>query len=220
MSQTENLMIDNAPYYRGKNIYTGGELIRKFLPDIQAMFEQERVPYRMIWELLMELKDLVYYGMQCLEDNTLLEDELSGYDSFDLFDEALTRCLEHKDAWLYDEDEVLWHLESLETTTSAMSRIGVEDFCAKSTITIRRLLDKRVLYDFGGQKRRRQKRCKEYARCMRWAGTAWKQAGGCRRGCANEDDDSKALPSWHSTSRHFAGSGKFPLDGGKVALRS
>ncbi|OCL13692.1 hypothetical protein AOQ84DRAFT_436146 [Glonium stellatum] len=208
MNKTEFQMIDNAPFSRGKNLYTGGELIRKFLPIIQTLFNQQPVPFRMTWELLMELKDIVLYGMQDL-DKGLLEDELNNYNSFDELDDALSSTLGGKERWLDDEAEIWFHLESLETTSSSMKRAGIDDFCAKTVITVRRLLDKRRLYEFNVEKKKRQGRCGDYARCMKWAGTSWKQSGGCRRGCANEDEDPAGLPSWHSTSRHYSPGGKY-----------
>lgn len=247
-------MADNAPFCRGKNLYTGGEIARRFLPPIQTLFQQEPVPQRMIFELLMELKDMVFAGMvEC--DREVLEWELENFGTFEELDDILLGAItpiqqeegikerhllkEGKEqeanssrkllrppkkppsdpnkCWLSDEEEILYHLESLETTAAAMKHlvIPIDDFCAKSIISLRRMLDRRVLNDFAHAKKRRAGRCAEYARCMKWAGTSWRQGGGCRRGCKNEDEDPEALPSWHSSSRHFAKEGTYMLGGGK-----
>ena len=50
---------------------------------------------------------------------------------------------------------------------------------------------------------------------MKWAGTSWRQGGGCRRGCKNEDEDPEGLPSWHSSSRWFNETGTHMIGGGK-----
>lgn len=225
-------MAENSPYSRGKNLYTGGEIIRKFLPSIQALMEQRPVPRRMIFELLMELKDIVLYGTQEL-NKELLEDELNNHSSFeDLDDVVLVALTPVSDSgatttpdpkgkslpstpWLHDSEEVLYHLESLETTSESMHRLGVDDFCAKSTITLRRMLDRRTLYEYSVSKKKRTERCAEYARCMKWAGTSWRQGGGCRRGCKNEDEDPEGLPSWHSSSRHFEKEGTYMIGSGE-----
>ncbi|KAF2471315.1 uncharacterized protein BDR25DRAFT_25712 [Lindgomyces ingoldianus] len=258
MSKIELQMADNAPFALGKNLYTGGEIVRKFLSPIQTLFSQRLVPQRMIFELLMELKDLVFLGMVGC-DKEVLEWELNGFSSFEDLDEAIVRAVvplsvaeeeEGKDqfqkrlqsmtktdekppsstststndsrSWLLvsstdSEEEILYHLESLETTATALSHLAlpIDDFCAKSTITLRRMMDRRILAEFASSKKRRVGRCAEYARCMKWAGTAWRQGGGCRRGCRNEDEDPEALPCWHSSSRHFDRRGTYMLGGSK-----
>jgi hypothetical protein len=245
MSKIELQMADNVPFAQGKNLYTGGEIIRKFLPAIQTLFEQRPVPQRMIFELLMELKDLVYYGMIGCE-HEVLEWELNNFSSFEDLDECIVqaftplpsnpapekestgrRLLKRKPSslqqtasakyWLRDEQEIIYHLESLETTASAMTHlnIAVSDFVAKSAITLRRTLPRSTLNEYSLQKRRRADRCAEYARCMKWAGTSWRQGGGCRRGCQNEDEDPEGLPSWHSSSRWFNETGTHMIGGGK-----
>ena len=194
----------------------------------------------MIFELLMEIKDMVFVGMaDCSTEVT--EWELANFATFEELDDVLVaavtpispsaqsnanaiedsrptttskskRLLKRKPSfaqtprsWLSDEDELLYNLESLETTASAMSHLDspIVDFCAKSIITLRRMVDRRTLTEFTQQKKRRGGKCAEYARCMKWAGTSWRQGGGCRRGCKNEDEDPEALPSWHSSSKHF-----------------
>lgn len=245
-------MADNAPFSQGKNLFTGGEIIRKFLAPIQTLFEQKPVPYRMIFELLMELKDLAYAGMISCE-REVLEWELNNFSSFEDLDETMFRALTpvpsseppspsksssnrrllgHKASssssmttasssssrfWLADTDESLYHLESLEATAAAMTHLAlpVTDFLAKSTITLRRTLPRPTLNDHSMEKRRRTGRCAEYARCSRWAGTSWRQGGGCRRGCKNEDEDPEGLPSWHSSSRWFDERGTYMVGGGK-----
>src|SRR4051812_22002191 len=77
MSKVELQMADNAAFATGKNLYTGGEIAQRFLPPIQTLFEQRPVPQRMIFELLMELKDLVYMGMSGCEKQ-VLEWEIDG----------------------------------------------------------------------------------------------------------------------------------------------
>lgn len=244
MSKVELQMADNAPFASGKNLYTGGEIIRKFLSPIQTLLDQRPVPQRMIFELLMELKDLVYAGMIGCEKE-VLEWELNNFTSFEDLDEtmvqALTpppldpqqekppggrRLLRRKPSslqssapkpWLQDPDEVFYHLESLETTAAAMSHLSlpVPDFLAKSTITLRRSIPRVTLSDHSLQRRKRTGCCAEYARCMKWAGTSWRQGGGCRRGCKNEDEDPEGLPSWHSSSRWFDEMGTYMVGGGK-----
>jgi hypothetical protein len=238
-------MADNMPFAQGKNLYTGGEIIRKFLPPIQTLFEQRPVPQRMIFELLMELKDLVYTGMIGCEQE-VLEWELNNFSSFEDLDECIVqaftplpsdqapvkepsgrRLLKRRPSslqqttsakhWLRDEQEIIYHLESLETTASAMTHLSmaITDFVAKSAITLRRTLPRSTLNDHSLHKRRRTDRCAEYARCMKWAGTSWRQGGGCRRGCLNEDEDPEGLPSWHSSSRWFNETGTHMIGGGK-----
>jgi hypothetical protein len=199
----------------------------------------------MIFELLMELKDMVFLGM-CDCSAEVMEWELANFATFEELDDVLVQSvtplpahaitnpspergiegaistpsskkllkpkksnLEPPRSWLSDTDDILYALESLETTASAMSHlspapsISIPDFLAKSIITLRRMLDRSTLTHFAAAKKRRTRRCAEYARCMKWAGTSWRQGGGCRRGCRNEDEDPEALPSWHSSSRHF-----------------
>ncbi|KAF2736837.1 hypothetical protein EJ04DRAFT_551006 [Polyplosphaeria fusca] len=242
LSKIELQMADNAPFAHGKNLYTGGEIARKFLPPIQTLFEQRPVPQRMIFELLMELKDLIYLGMASC-DQEVLDWELENFRTFEDVDECVVRSLtaivpdvpsetdlskantgrllkprkEHKPSkpWLVDQDEILYHLESLETTAAAMAHLSISDFAAKSIISLRRMLDRRVLNDFALKKKRRTGRCAEYARCMKWAGTSWRQGGACRRGCRNEDEDPEGLPCWHSSSRHFDKSGTYMVGNGR-----
>ncbi|KAF2640712.1 hypothetical protein P280DRAFT_490128 [Massarina eburnea CBS 473.64] len=247
MSKVELQMADNAPFAQGKNLYTGGEIIRIFLPPIQALFEQNPIPQRMIFELLMELKDLVYAGMLDCEKE-VLEWELNNFASFEDLDDTLIRALtplspESRPStpiqestgrkllrrkasslltpaprlWLHDIGESLYHLESLEATASAMTHLAIriEDFLAKSAITLRRMIPRSILNDHSLQRRKRTGRCAEYARCSKWAGTSWQQGGGCRRGCKNEDEDPEGLPSWHSTSRWFDEKGTYMVGGGK-----
>lgn len=250
MSRVEIQMVDNEPFASGKNLYSGGELIRKYLPDIETLFQQRPVPQRMIFELLMELKDLVYMGMVACEKE-VIEWDLNNFSSFEDLDEAVVRTmtpiasdspmlpaavtgsgsgpgtkklLKRKPSmqitgarpWLHDEQEILYHLESLDTTATAMSHLSVTDFIAKSAITLRRTLPRQVLNDHSLAKRKRTGRCAEYARCMKWAGTSWRQGGGCRRGCKNEDEDPEGLPSWHSSSRWFDERGTYMVGGGKA----
>jgi hypothetical protein len=244
MSKIEIQMADNAPFAQGKNLYTGGEIIRKFLYPIQSLFEQRPVPQRMIFELLMELKDLVYAGMVDCEKE-VLEWELNNFSSFEDLDEALFRALtplqfelsQSKEStgrkllrrktsslvtstprfWLNDIEESLYHLESLEATASAMTHLAIPitDFLAKSTLTLRRTLPRSTLSNHSLQKRKRTGRCAEYSQCSKWAGTSWRQGGGCRRGCKDEDEDDEGLPSWHSSSRWFDVKGTFMVGGGK-----
>ncbi|KAF9732268.1 hypothetical protein PMIN04_008803 [Paraphaeosphaeria minitans] len=248
MSRVEIQMADNEPFATGKNLYSGGELIRKYLPDIDTLFQQRPIPQRMIFELLLELKDLVYAGMQACE-REVIEWDLTNFSSFEDFDEALiraitplpsdevpgpgsstgTRKLLRRKAssisvisrpWLHDEAEILFHLESLDTTAAAMSHLPVPitDFAAKAAITLRRTLPRQVLNDHSLAKRKRTGRCAEYARCMKWAGTSWRQGGGCRRGCKNEDEDPEGLPSWHSSSRWFDERGTYMVGGGRGSV--
>ncbi|KAF1926653.1 uncharacterized protein M421DRAFT_102376 [Didymella exigua CBS 183.55] len=249
MSKVEMQMADNAPFSYGKNLYTGGEVARKFLPAIQSLFDQRPVPQRMIFELLMELKDLVYMAMaDCTKE--VLEWEIDGpaigalEEMDDAFAKAITpvaaavedghfqpkelepgqkRVLRRKASSLStitlskpqqpflaaSTTEFLYTLESLETTAMALTHlpIPIPDFCAHSIITLRRLSPRQTLTEFSASKKRRTVRCAEYARCMKWASTSWRQGGGCRRGCKNEDEDPENLPSWHRSSRWFNGDG-------------
>lgn len=250
-------MADNAPFSNGKNLYTGGEIARKFLPDIQTLFDQHPVPQRMIFELLMELKDLVYMGMaDCSRE--VLEWEIDGpaigalEEMDDAFAKAITpvpsavettpikdlepgkkRVLRRKASSLSfitpstpeqpfltaSTTELLYTLESLETTALALTHLPVPipDFCAHSIITLRRLSPRQTLTEFSTSKKRRSCRCAEYARCMKWASSSWRQGGGCRRGCKNEDEDPENLPSWHRSSRWFSenGNGTHMVGGGR-----
>ena len=258
-------MADNAPFCHGKNLYTGGEIARKFLPPIERLFEQRPVPQRMIFELLMELKDIVFSGMADCDEETG-EWEAESFNTFEELDELVVRSLmplspeetrpkalqrpqsqpeirsrtenpskkflKRKPSTLLQQHtpqnhplhlskppsplpspwttttttpHLLYMLESLETTASAMSHLtpSVPDFLAISSLTLRRMLDRRTLTEFAQAKKRRSGRCAEYARCMKWGGTSWRQGGGCRRGCKDEDEDPEALPSWHRSSRWF-----------------
>jgi hypothetical protein len=261
MSKVELQMADNAPFFSGKNLYTGGELAQKFLPTIQTLFEQRPIPQRMIFELLMELKDLVYMGMaDC--DKSVLEWEIdgSGVGALEEIDDAVVRAitptaprlensqrndkqpgqkklLKRKTASLpvntliaqaqsflaASTSELLYTLESFETTALAFTHlnISIPDFCAHSIITLRRLVPRQTLSDFPVSKKKRTGRCEEYARCMKWAGASWRQGGGCRRGCKNEDEDPENLPSWHRSSRWFDGNGDgtFMVGGGRAEDR-
>jgi hypothetical protein len=259
MSKIELQMIDNAPYSNGKNLYTGGEIAQKFLPTIQTLFHQQPVPQRMIFELLMELKDLIYLGMSGCE-KAVLEWEVDGsaIGALEELDDALVRAVTpiqspaeepHSQRKLLrrrastmsirrpqtatqpppqsflttDPTELLCALESLETTALALTQlpIPIPDFCAHAIITLRRLAPRQTLADFSQAKKRRTDRCAEYARCMKWAGTNWRQNGGCRRGCLNEDEDPENMPSWHRSSRWFddKGSGTFMVGGGRAGRR-
>jgi hypothetical protein len=213
----------------------------------------------MIFELLLELKDLVFEGMVGC-DREVLEWEIENFGTLEELDECILKALtplettpthekpkaiEEKEQdeahganitrkllkrkkapisssqpWLSDEEEMLYHLESLETTASAFTHliIPIDDFCAKSIICLRRMLDRRTLTTFTTEKKRRSGRCAEYARCMKWAGISWRQGGGCRRGCKNEDEDPEGLPSWHSSSRHFAKEGTARIGGEQKTL--
>jgi hypothetical protein len=263
MSKIEIQMADNAPFANGKNLYTGGEIAQRFLPPIQTLFEQHPVPQRMIFELLMELKDLIYMGMSGCEKE-VLEWEVDGaaIGALEELDDALVRAvtpiqpaiepeklkelepgpkrlLRRKASSLMSTalakppqqppvsfllaapEELLYSLESLETTALALTHLPlpITDVCAHAIITLRRLTPRQTLTDFSQQKKRRSGRCDEYARCMKWAGTHWRQNGGCRRGCKNEDEDPENLPSWHRSSRWFdeKGSGTFMVGGGRAA---
>ena len=249
-------MADNAPFSSGKNIYTGGELAHKFLPTIQTLFEQRPIPQRMIFELLMELKDLVYMGMaDC--NKSVLEWEIdgSGVGALEEMDDAIVRAVtpavsiledsQKKDRQLGQKKllkrktaslpsntliaqaqsfltastpELLYTLESFETTALAFTHLSI---CAHTIITLRRLVPRQTLSDFSVSKKKRTGRCEEYARCMKWAGASWRQGGGCRRGCKNEDEDPENLPSWHRSSRWFDGNGDgtFMVGGGRAEDR-
>jgi hypothetical protein len=259
MSKVELQMADNAPFSNGTNIYTGGEVARKFLPAIQTLFDQRPVPQRMIFELLMELKDLVYAAMaDCSRE--VLEWEIDGpaigalEEMDDAFAKAITpaattveeahiptktlepgqkRMLRRKASSLSvitlskpqqpfltaSTEELLYTLESLETTALALTHLPlpIPDFCAHSIITLRRFSPRSTLVEFSADKKRRAARCPEYARCMKWAGTSWRQSGGCRRGCKNDDEDPENLPSWHRSSRWFdeEGDGTHMVGGGR-----
>ncbi|CAO2648276.1 Nn.00g075430.m01.CDS01 [Neocucurbitaria sp. VM-36] len=260
MSKIELQMADNAPFANGKNLYTGGEIAQKFLPTIQTLFEQRPIPQRMIFELLMELKDLVYMGMAGC-DKEVLEWEIdgAGIGALEELDDAIVRAVTplsavhggqpqekepgHKrllkrkpssmsmkpqqqqqpSSLLAAPEDLLYALESLETTALALTHlpIPIQDFSAHAIITLRRLAPRQTLSDFSQQKKRRAGRCEEYARCMKWAGTSWRQGGGCRRGCKNEDEDPENLPSWHRSSRWFdeKGSGTVMVGGGRAKPR-
>jgi hypothetical protein len=267
ISKIELQMADNAPFCHGKNLYTGGEIARKFLPPIERLFEQRPVPQRMIFELLMELKDIVLSGMADCDEETG-EWEVEGFNTFEELDELVVRSLmplspeemrpktlqrpqsqpeiqsqtenparkflKRKPSTLLQQHipqgqplhlskfsdpipdpwttttatpHLLYILESLETTASAMSHLSppIPDFLAASSLTLRRMLDRRTLNDFALSKKKRTGRCAEYARCMKWGGASWRQGGGCRRGCKDEDEDPQGLPSWHRSSRWFEG---------------
>lgn len=260
MSKIEIQMADNAPFSTGKNLYTGGEIAQKFLPTIQTLFHQQPVPQRMIFELLMELKDLIYMGMAGCEKEVLeWEVDGSAIGALEELDDAVVRAvtpaqptieespmqerasgqrriLRRKASSMSvrpqtpaqsflttDPNELLYALESLETTALALTHLPVPipDFCAHAIITLRRLAPRQTLADFSVAKKRRTGRCAEYARCMKWAGTNWRQGGGCRRGCKNEDEDPENLPSWHRSSRWFdeKGSGTFMVGGGRAVKR-
>ncbi|ORY10583.1 hypothetical protein BCR34DRAFT_588532 [Clohesyomyces aquaticus] len=308
MSAIELQMSDNAAFATGKNLYTGGEIIRKFLPPIMVLFDQRPVPQRMIFELLMELKDLAFLGMLGC-DREVVEWEVNGWESLVELDEGILRAVsplradeiggyvgpagergsrgiedgvqkvsaglrrlkkkesrselrrresrqnvnvgngnnpntshirqpqpQHQpqpQSWLTTstptststssssdldpESEILYHLESLETTATALSHLPlpIDDFCAKSIITLRRMLDRATLTAFAAEKKRRKGRCAEYARCVKWGGMSWRQGGGCRRGCRNEDEDPESMPCWHRGSAKFEESGMVVLGGGR-----
>ncbi|KAH7089958.1 hypothetical protein FB567DRAFT_627222 [Paraphoma chrysanthemicola] len=262
MSKIELQMADNAPFSTGKNLYTGGEIAQKFLPTIQTLFHQQPVPQRMIFELLMELKDLVYLGMSGCEAQ-VLEWELDSpaIGALEELDDAIVRAIspptlpsidsvptEDKSKRLLkrkpsslsislrpqtplqpqsflapDPSDLLYALESLETTALALTHLptAIPDFAAHAIITLRRLAPRNVIASHTQDKKTRSARCAEYARCMKWAGTLWRQKGGCRRGCANEDEDDEALPSWHRRSRWFdeRGSGTCMVGGGRAGRR-
>lgn len=266
MSRIEIQMAENTPFANGKNIYTGGELARKFLPPIQILFEQRPVPQRMIFELLMELKDLVYMGMaECTKE--VLEWEVNGaaIGALEELDDAIVRAVTPSRDTIEDETrpgtatstpahrkllrrkasnmslsaaptkpssrpqqpfllshppDLLYALESLETTALAMTHLSLPlaDVCGHSILTLRRLVPRQTLSTYLSDKKSRQGRCAEYARCMKWAGSAWRQNGGCRRGCGNEDEDVENMPSWHRCSRWFVerGSGTCMVGGGRA----
>lgn len=261
MSKIELQMADNAPFANGKNLYTGGEIARKFLPPIQTLFEQQPVPQRMIFELLMELKDLVYTGMAGC-DKEVLEWEVdgAGIGALEELDDAIVRAVtppptpqrtqetiepthkrllkrkpsnlssssttlaQHNPSFLLAAPtELLYALESLETTALALTHLSlpIPDVCAHAIITLRRLAPRQTLTTYTLDKMRRTGRCAEYARCMKWAGIAWRQNGGCRQGCRNEDEDPEGLPSWHRCSRWFedGGSGTRMVGGGRAGER-
>jgi hypothetical protein len=258
MSKIELQMADNAPFSTGKNLYTGGEIAQKFLPTIQTLFHQQPVPQRMIFELLMELKDLIYLGMAGCE-KSVLEWEVDGpaIGALEELDDALVRAITptqptldephahdkaHSQKRLLrrkasslsvqrpstpaqsfitaDSTELLYALESLEASALTLTHlpVSIPDFCAHAIITLRRLAPRHALSDFAAAKKRRAARCDEYARCMKWAGASWRQAGGCRRGCKNEDEDAENMPSWHRSSRWFdeRGSGTCMVGGGRA----
>jgi hypothetical protein len=249
MSKIEIQMADNAPFSTGKNLYTGGEIAQKFLPTIQTLFHQQPVPQRMIFELLIELKDLIYLGMSGCEKQ-VLEWEVDGStiglleELDDAFVRAVTpiqpdpptphKLLKRKPSTLslrraptppqsfltQSPSELLLALESLETTALAHTHlpIPIPDLCAHAIITLRRLAPRQQLAEFSADKKRRSGRCAEYARCMKWAGANWRQNGGCRRGCRNEDEDPENMPSWHRSSRWFdeKGSGTCMVGGGRA----
>jgi hypothetical protein len=99
MSKIELQMAENVPFASGKNLYTGGEIARKFLPPIQTLFEQRPVPQRMIFELLMELKDLIYMAMaDCTKE--VLEWEVDGaaIGALEELDDAIVRAVTPKPA--------------------------------------------------------------------------------------------------------------------------
>lgn len=258
MSKIELQMADNAPFSTGKNLYTGGEIAQKFLPTIQTLFHQQPVPQRMIFELLMELKDLIYMGMSGC-DRSVLEWEVDGpaIGALEELDDAFVRAatpatlaiedqpsgrklLRRKPSTMsvrrpqtpapapqsflsQDPAELLYALESLETTALAMSHlpIHIPDFCAHAIITLRRLAPRNLIADFSASKKMRNGRCAEYARCMKWGGNSWRMNGGCRRGCRNEDEDPENMPSWHRSSRWYdeKGSGTFMVGGGRAKSR-
>jgi hypothetical protein len=94
MSKIELQMADNAPFSNGKNLYTGGELAQRFLPTIQTLFHQRPVPQRMIFELLMELKDLIYMGMSGCEKEVLeWEVDGSAIGALEELDDAFVRAV-------------------------------------------------------------------------------------------------------------------------------
>lgn len=252
MSKMEMQMFDNAPYSVGKNLYTGGEIAQKFLPTIQTLFHQQPVPYRMIFELLLELKDLIYQGMAgCSKE--ILEWDINGetISALEELDEAFGKAIIPTQQTIQDTelpqsshsqkqpfqpktsttslrpqlsflatDNLLFTLESLETTALALTHlpIPIPDFCAHTVITLRRIVPRQDLAAFLQAKKHRTTTCAEYARCMKWAGTAWRETGGCKRGCKNEDEDAENMPSWHRSSKWYdeKGSGTFMVGGGRV----
>lgn len=262
-------MADNAPFADGKNIYTGGEIAQRFLPPIQALFNQRPVPQRMIFELLMELKDLIYMGMSgCTKEVLEWEINNSGTSAFEDLDDTIVRAITPTPRTLDDAspqieggdlgparllrrkassllskppkqdhhhqpapvsflvsapDQLLYSLESLETTALACTLLplSMPDFCAHAIISLRRLVPRPTLTDFAQKKKLRHARCAEFARCAKWAGDEWRQNGGCKRACKNEDEDEENLPSWHRSSRWFddGGSGTCMVGGGRAVLR-
>ena len=255
MSKIELQMADNAPFAMGKNLYTGGEIAQRFLPPIQTLFDQRPMPQRIIFELLMELKDLVYMGMADCEKVLKWEVDGAAAGALVELDDAIVRAvtpitptishhqtkaaesgtmrrLRRKASSLTTSSSsfpltthqqppvsflltpptpshLLYTLESLETTAAALTYLPlpIPDFCAHSIITLRRLAPHHALATFSADKKQRQDRCAEYARCMKWASSQWRANGGCRRGCKDEDDDEENAPSWHSCSRWFDGGG-------------
>ncbi|KAF2855147.1 hypothetical protein T440DRAFT_441069 [Plenodomus tracheiphilus IPT5] len=262
MSRIELQMADNAPFANGKNLHTGSEIAKKFLPAIQTLFEQRPIPQRMIFELLMELKDLVYMGMAgCSKE--VLGWELDNRDmhAFEEMDDAIVRAItpiipsldDRKPSQLQEietghkrllkrrpsnltsnsltaqrqpvsfllasHSELLFALESLETTATALTQIPlpIPDMYAHAIITMRRLAPRQPLTAYTLDKKNRSQHCAEYARCMKWAGNSWRQSGGCRKGCVDEEEDLDALPSWHRKSRWFdEGVGTCMVGGGRV----
>ena len=246
-------MADNAAYAMGKNLYTGGELVQRFLPTIMTLFHQRPVPRRMVCELLLELKDLVYVGMAAC-DAQVLASELDGeaIEGLEEVDNALVKAVAPPAPVIEEPGQkrllrrktssasftatpapappqsflspspssLLRTLESLETTAHALSSlpIPIPDFCAHTIITLRRLAPRPLLAKYAADKKQRQGRCAEYATCMKWAGASWRDGGGCRRGCKNEDEDPENLPSWHRTSRWFdeKGNGTCMVGGGRA----
>lgn len=226
-------MVDNAPFSAGKNLYTGGEIARKFLPAITALFQQRPVPQRMIFELLMELKDLVFLGcVGCTEGE---DDEAALQEMDDALVKAITPLpidakpqksqFKRKDSKISlqtpvpsflarDPDELLFALESLQTTSHTLFLLPspIPDFCAHAIITLRRLVPRQTLSDFEKSKNSRDKKCAELARCVKWT------SGGCGRGCRDEDEDRENMPSWHRCSRWFdeGGSGTCMVGGGRA----
>ncbi|KAH4177623.1 hypothetical protein HBH43_034140 [Parastagonospora nodorum] len=230
MSKLEVQMLDNAPYSTRKNLFTGGEIARKFLPAITALFHQHPIPQRMIFELLMELKDLVFLGcVGCTEE----DDEAALQEIDDALVQAITPIpiaqnpqLKRKDSKISlrtppiqsflarDSEELLFTLESLQTTAHALTLLPlpIPDFCAHAIISLRRIIPRQTLADFEKTKSSRDKTCAQFARCAKWARTD----GGCGRGCKDEDEDQRDMPSWHRCSRWFEeGSGTCMVGGGQ-----
>ena len=219
MSKVELQLAENEPFARGKNLYTGSEIAQKFLPAIQTLFEQDPVPQRMIFELLMELKDLVYMGMAgCNKQVLEWEVDGEGAKTLEELDDAIVRAvvpvvpaiepahkpeqkkLLHRKAsnltksssspkahpqssLLEAPAELLYALESLETTAAAFTQLSlpIPDFTAHSVITLRRLAPRQLLNDLSTSTKTRQQKCAEYACCMKWAGTTWRQGGGVQK---------------------------------------
>ncbi|EAT91442.2 hypothetical protein SNOG_01793 [Parastagonospora nodorum SN15] len=230
MSKLEVQMLDNAPYSTRKNLFTGGEIAGKFLPAITALFHQHPIPQRMIFELLMELKDLVFLGcVGCTEE----DDEAALQEIDDALVQAITPIpiaqnprLKRKDSKIAlrtppiqsflarDSEELLFTLESLQTTAHALTLLPlpIPDFCAHAIISLRRIIPRQTLADFEKTKSSRDKTCAQFARCAKWARTD----GGCGRGCKDEDEDQRDMPSWHRCSRWFEeGSGTCMVGGGQ-----